>query len=38
MNAVPESVSEMELAEYESFLAQRRRLMATKIRDYYFSL
>ena len=38
MNAIPESIFDMELAEYESFLAQRRRLMATKIRDYYFSL
>ena len=38
MNAIPESVFDMELAEYESFLAQRRRLMAIKIRDYYFSL
>ena len=38
MNAIPESVFEMELPEYENFLAQRRRLMATKIRDYYFSL
>jgi hypothetical protein len=38
MNAIPESVFDMELQEYESFLAQRRRLMATKIRDYYLSL
>jgi len=38
MNAIPESVFEMELPEYEEFLAQRRRLMAAKMRDYYFSL
>jgi hypothetical protein len=38
MNAVPENVFDMELPEYETFLAQRRRLMATKIRAYYFSL
>lgn len=29
---------EMELADYDSFLAQRRRLMATKLRAFYLSL
>jgi len=38
MNAIPQSLFEMELPEYEKFLAQRRLLIATKIRDYYFSL
>ncbi len=38
MNAVPEAVFEMELADYENFLAQRRRLMAVKMRDFYSSL
>ena len=38
MNAIPESIFEMELPEYENFLAQRRLLMATKMRNYYFSL
>ena len=38
MNAIPESVFEMELANYENFLSQRRRLMATTMRDFYFSL
>lgn len=38
MNAIPENVFEMELPEYDDFLAQRRRLMATKMRNYYFSL
>ncbi len=38
MNAIPESVFEMELPDYENFLAQRRRLMATKMRAFYFSL
>jgi len=37
-NAIPENVFDMELPEYETFLAQRRRLMATKIRAHYFSL
>jgi len=37
-NAIPESVFEMELPAYENFLSQRRRLMATKMRDFYFSL
>jgi hypothetical protein len=38
MNAIPESVTEMELPDYESFLAQRRQLTAAKLRHYYFSL
>ncbi|MBI4657657.1 MAG: hypothetical protein HY735_02205 [Verrucomicrobia bacterium] len=38
MNAIPDSVFDMELPDYENFLAQRRRLMATKMRDFYFSL
>lgn len=38
MNAIPESVFEMELADYDNFLAQRRRLMAAKRRDFHFSL
>src|SRR5437870_9436411 len=32
MNAIPENLLEMELPEYEKFLAQRRRLMADKMR------
>jgi uncharacterized circularly permuted ATP-grasp superfamily protein len=38
MNAIPETIFKMELQEYESFLVQRRRLMATKMRDFYFDL
>jgi len=38
MNAIPEAVFEMELPDYEGFLVQRRRLMAAKMRDFYFSL
>jgi hypothetical protein len=38
MNAIPEALFEMELPDYEDFLAQRRKLMATKMRDFYSSL
>ena len=38
MNAVPLSIFDMEFEDYENFLEQRRKLMAQKIRDYYFSL
>ena len=37
-HAIPEDVFEMTIDHYEEFLRQRRRLMAHKIRDYYFSL
>jgi hypothetical protein len=38
MNSIPHSISEMEIKDYEDFLIERRKLMAKKIRDYYFSL
>jgi len=38
MNAVPESIFNYDLNEYETFLSERRRLMAAKMREYYFSL
>jgi hypothetical protein len=38
MNAIPDGVFDMELVDYDNFLVQRRRLMAAKIRDFYFSL
>jgi hypothetical protein len=38
MNAIPGSIAEMEVLDYNAFLAERRRLMAAKLRDYYFSL
>lgn len=37
-HCVPESIFDMDAARYEEFLAQRRALMAAKIRAYYFSL
>lgn len=38
MNCVPTEIMEMGIEDYQSFLSMRRRLMALKIRDYYFSL
>ncbi len=38
MNCLPESVFEMTAEHYEDFLAQRRMLMAEKIREYYWGL
>lgn len=37
-NCVPESIFTMTLDHYEEFLKERRKLMAEKMRDYYFSL
>jgi hypothetical protein len=37
-NCVPPEIMEMEISDYETFLTLRRKLMAIKIRDYYFSL
>ena len=37
-NCVPPEIMEMEISDYETFLTLRRKLMARKIRDYYFSL
>lgn len=37
-NCIPEGIFEMEAADYEDFLAQRRRLMARKIERYFKSL
>lgn len=37
-NCVPPEIMEMEISEYETFLTMRRKLMAKKIKDYYFSL
>lgn len=37
-NCVPESVFEMDASNYDEFLAERRALMAQKIRKYYESL
>lgn len=37
-NCIPEEIFEMEAADYEDFLVQRRRLMAKKIELYFKSL
>jgi len=37
-NSVPLSVADMEFHNYEAFLAERRKLMAQKIKNYYYSL
>ena len=37
-NCIPETVFSMEIDSYEEFLMQRRRLMAQKIKKYYYHL
>ena len=37
-NCIPKGIFEMEAADYEDFLAQRRQLMAKKIEQYFKSL
>lgn len=37
-NCIPAGFEEMEFGDYEDFLKERRKLMAKKIKDYYFSL
>jgi hypothetical protein len=38
VNCVPPEIMEMTFDDYPEFLVLRRRMMATKIKDYYFSL
>jgi hypothetical protein len=38
MNCVPAEIVNMGVEDYESFLSSRRKLMAQKMKDYYFSL
>lgn len=38
MNCIPTEIMEMTIQEYPTFLELRRKLMAAKIREYYFSL
>lgn len=38
MNCVPVEIMQMSFDNYSDFLIQRRKLMANKIKDYYFSL
>jgi hypothetical protein len=37
-NCIPAGFEEMELNDYDNFLIERRKLMASKIKDYYYSL
>ena len=37
-NCVPESIFTMTLDHYDEFLKERRKLMAQKMKEYYFSL
>ncbi|MEZ4724983.1 MAG: DUF262 domain-containing protein [Candidatus Kapaibacterium sp.] len=37
-NCIPHNISELDIADYNNFLEDRRLLMAKKIKDYYFSL
>ena len=37
-NCIPENVVVMDILNYEDFLLERRKLMAKKIKDYYYSL
>ena len=37
-NCIPSGFEEMEFGNYEDFLKERRKLMAKKIKDYYFNL
>lgn len=37
-NCIPNGFEEMEISDYNNFLEMRRKLMAEKIRKYYFSL
>lgn len=38
MNCVSEDIFDMDIKDYEEFLENRRKLMASKIRNFYFSL
>lgn len=37
-NCIPQSIINSEFADYDNFLLERRKLMAEKIKNYYFSL
>jgi len=37
-HCIPETIFEMNVAHYDDFLQERRKLMAAKIKEYYFSL
>jgi hypothetical protein len=38
MNCVPPEIQQMSIDDYNDFLTSRRKLMATKIKEYYFGL
>ena len=38
INCIPENIISMDVSHYDIFLLERRKLMAKKIKDYYFSL
>lgn len=38
INCIPENIVSMDASRYEDFLLERRKLMAKKIKDYYYSL
>ena len=37
-NCIPDGIENMNKDNYEEFLTQRRKLMALKIKEYYYSL
>lgn len=38
INCIPENIINMDASHYDDFLLERRKLMARKIKDYYYSL
>ncbi|KQC11930.1 MAG: hypothetical protein APR63_11990 [Desulfuromonas sp. SDB] len=38
VNCIPEDIFDMDIDKYDEFLVKRRKLMAEKIKKYYFSL
>ena len=37
-NCIPQSIFTMTIEDYDEFLVERRKLMAEKIKNYYYSL
>ena len=37
-NCIPEMFTDLEVGDYENFLKERRKLMAAKIKEFYYSL
>jgi hypothetical protein len=37
-NCIPDNISKMTFVDYDTFLTERRKLMAKKIKDYYYAL